>query len=76
MAITFEQIDLWRATPTETQVLEFKEAANQYDTKKLCKYCVAIANEGGGHLILGIKDQKPREVIGTQAFLNIIDITE
>lgn len=30
----------------------------------------------GGHLILGIKDQKPREVIGTQAFLNIIDITE
>lgn len=46
MAITFEQIDLWRATPTETQVLEFKEAANQYDTKKLCKYCVAIANEG------------------------------
>lgn len=50
MTITWEQIDLWRGAASETQNLEFKEAKNQYDTNKLCRYCVAIANEGGGHL--------------------------
>lgn len=74
--ITVEQIDLWRNSVSETQNLEFKEAKNQYDTTKLCNYCVALANEGGGHLILGIADKKPRKVVGTSAFQNIIDITE
>jgi hypothetical protein len=39
----------------------------------LLRYCVAIANEGGGKLILGICDEKPRRVVGTQAFLNLND---
>ena len=52
MSISPEQIDLWRSSASETQNLEFKEAGNQYDTRKLCRYCVAIANEGGGHLVL------------------------
>lgn len=73
---TADQINLWRTAATETQHLEFKEAKNQYDTHKLCKYCVAIANEGGGHLVLGIADKPPRTVVGTAAFPNIIDITE
>ncbi len=33
----------------------------------MCQYCVAIANEGGGFLILGIADKLPRKVVGTQA---------
>lgn len=69
--ITVEQIDLWRNSVSETQNLEFKEAKNQYDTTKLCNYCVALANEGGGHLILGIADKKPRKVVGTSAFQNM-----
>ena len=72
--ITVEQINLWRQLPSETQNLEFKEAKTQYDTKKLSRYCVAIANEGGGHLILGVKDKLPREVVGTQAFPDVVDI--
>jgi ATP-dependent DNA helicase RecG len=47
---------------------------DQYDTIKLCEYCVALANEGGGHLILGIADQMPRPVIGTAAFKDTNDI--
>ena len=76
MTISAEQIDLWRGSASETQNLEFKEAGNQYDTRKLCRYCVAIANEGGGHLVLGIADKPPRGVVGSQAFSNTQDIAE
>ena len=75
MATTVEQIDIWRQIDSETQNLEFKEAKNQYDTTKLCKYCVAIANEGGGHIIFGVQDKLPRKVVGTNAFPDVIDIT-
>ena len=68
MSITPEQIDIWRSVRSETQNLEFKEAKTQYDNKKLYKYCVALANEGGGYLVLGIADIPPRNVVGTQAF--------
>lgn len=68
MTFSIEQVDLWRGCASETQTLEFKEAGNQYDTRKLCRYCVAIANEGGGHLVLGIADKPPRAVVGSQAF--------
>lgn len=76
MTITAEQIDLWRSSASETQNLEFKEAKNQYDTKKLCCYCVAIANEGGGHLVLGVADKPPRPVVGSGAFLDTQNIAE
>jgi predicted HTH transcriptional regulator len=65
---TPEQIDLWLQVPRETQNLEFKEAKTQFDNRKLFKYCVAIANEGGGHFILGVSDARPRKVVGTAAF--------
>lgn len=68
MAKTVQQIDAWRAARSEHQRLEFKEAKTQYDNRKLYKYCVALANEGGGHLLLGIEDQPPRRVVGTAAF--------
>jgi len=75
MAITLEQIDAWRNVASESQHLEFKEAKNQYNATKLYRYCVAIANEGGGHLVLGMADKPPRKIVGTRAFENIIDIT-
>jgi ATP-dependent DNA helicase RecG len=68
MAITVEQIDAWRAVNCETEILEFKEAKNQFDSTKLFQYCIAIANEGGGHLLLGIRNDPPRPVVGTNAF--------
>lgn len=31
-------------------------------------YCVALANEGGGRIVLGVSDKPPRRVVGTPAF--------
>jgi len=76
MTLTVEQIDLWRSSASETQNLEFKEAKLQYDTGKLCRYCVAIANEGGGHLVLGIADKPPHTVVGSTAFPDTQTIAE
>lgn len=76
MAISVAQIDLWRSVKSETQNLEFKEAKNQYDNDKLFKYCVAVANEGGGHLLFGIADKPPRPVVGSQAINNVIEMAE
>jgi len=67
---TPEQIDVWRMSDTEHARLEFKEAKTQFDNQKLYRYCVALANEGGGHLILGVADEPPRPVVGTAAFNN------
>lgn len=74
MYITPDHINLWLNIATENQNLEFKEAKTQYDTEKLYKYCVAIANEGGGFLVMGVTDKKPRKVVGTSAFENIVDM--
>jgi ATP-dependent DNA helicase RecG len=74
VATTIQQIDLWRATRTEHQRLEFKEAKTQFDNRKLYKYCVALANEGGGHRLLGIEDAPPRKVVGTAAFDNPVEM--
>jgi len=74
MATTVSQIDAWRAVHSEHQNLEFKEAKAQFDNRRLYKYCVAIANEGGGHLLLGIEDQPPRKVVGTAAFNDPVEM--
>lgn len=60
--------------PSETEHVEFKEAKNQFDSTRLLKYCVALANEGGGRLILGVSDKRPRQVVGSQAFLNVEEV--
>ena len=70
MATTPKQIDLWRGVASEHQRLEFKEAKRQFDNTRLFQYCVAIANEGGGQLLLGIANTPPRPVVGTAAFNN------
>ena len=74
MATTIQQIDKWRAVHSEHQRLEFKEAKTQFDNRKLYKYCVALANEGGGYLLLGIEDHPPRRVVGTAAFNDPVDM--
>ncbi len=74
MTITPEQIDIWRSVFSETQNLEFKEAKIQFDNKKLYKYCVALANEGGGHLLLGIADKAPRPIVGSSAINNPVEM--
>jgi len=52
----------------EGEHLEFKEAKERYDFEKLAKYCAALANEGGGRVVLGVTDKRPRRVVGTRAF--------
>ena len=51
--------------------LEFKEAKNGVDSEKLTRYCAALANEGGGKVVLGVTDKFPRKVVGSLACLNI-----
>jgi ATP-dependent DNA helicase RecG len=76
MSTTPEQIDLWRKSTSEDQRLEFKEGKTQFDNRKLYEYCVALANEGGGYLLLGVADKPPRPVVGTQAFANPVAMAE
>jgi ATP-dependent DNA helicase RecG len=67
MSTTANQIDTWRAAKSETENLEFKEAKSSFPFENLLDYCVAIANERGGKLLLGITDKPPRRVVGTRA---------
>ena len=55
----------------EDEHLEFKEAKQRFDFERLVKYCCALANEGGGRMILGITNKRPRRVVGTLAFSNL-----
>ena len=71
MSTTQTELQQWMAAPSETEHLEFKEAANQFDFNKLLHYCCALANEGGGVLILGVTNKPPRRIAGTQAFPNL-----
>lgn len=51
----------------EDENLEFKEARTKFDqSKKLPDYCAALANEGGGKLLLGVDDDG--NIVGSKAF--------
>lgn len=73
MNAEIEQLRLWLAGK-ENEHLEFKEARSGYDADKLAHYCCALANEGGGHVILGVTDKPPRQIVGSNAFMNLEDI--
>ena len=47
--MTAEELRAVLASPEGTH-LEFKEAANHFGFDELVRYCVAIANEGGGRI--------------------------
>ncbi|GHT44170.1 hypothetical protein AGMMS49965_19350 [Bacteroidia bacterium] len=73
--MTIQEIKkLWE---TEHKV-EFKEAKKDFNfaggshidpkERRRCVlgYVVALANEGGGYLMFGVKEDKPNEVVGTE----------
>ena len=64
---SLDQLAVWLAAP-EGPRLEFKEAKTNFHFEKLVDYCVALANEGGGTIILGATDRRPRCIVGTAAF--------
>lgn len=69
MTVDLSTLESW-LTAREDERLEFKAARNDYSSDKLTKYMVALANEGGGHLVMGVTDELPRQVCGTQAYTN------
>ena len=68
MPTTPEQLRHWLSEPEGTH-FEFKEAKNNFQFDKLVGYCVALANEGGGKIIFGVTDRRPRRIVGTTAFI-------
>jgi ATP-dependent DNA helicase RecG len=67
MTATLEELEAWLSEP-EGERLEFKEAKANFHFETLAKYCAALANEGGGKIILGVTDRRPRRVVGSTAF--------
>ena len=66
-----QQFKDWLTKP-EGLNLEFKKAEHSFsDSKDLPDYCAALANEGGGKLILGVTNDK--EIVGTKAFEGNVD---
>lgn len=54
----------------EGEHLQFKEAKKRFSFEEAAQICCALSNNGGGRLVLGISDKRPRKVVGTQAFDN------
>lgn len=52
----------------EGEHLQFKEANNRFSYTEALKICCALSNCGGGKLVFGIKDKRPRVVVGSNAF--------
>lgn len=52
----------------EGENVQFKEAKNRFDFGEAAKCCCALANDGGGKLVFGITDKRPRRVVGSLAF--------
>lgn len=55
-------------TAKEGENFEFKTAENRFSYTELQKYACAISNEGGGKIVFGITDKRPRQVKGSKAF--------
>lgn len=76
MPTTIEQFGRWLRVPAENEHLEFKRAERNFDFERILEYSVALANERGGKLVLGVTDSPPRQVLGTGAFQSVQDIQE
>ncbi len=70
MTVTLEQLKEWMSGK-EDEHIEFKEAKANYHFEKLVKYCAALANEGGGSIVLGVTDKPPRRIVGTSVFRDL-----
>jgi ATP-dependent DNA helicase RecG len=51
-------------TADEDEGLEFKKAP--LSRKEIAEYAVGIGNEGGGWLVMGITDRRPRRIVGIE----------
>lgn len=71
MNLLLDDLEELLQTHDENECIEFKEAKADFSFDKLAKYCAALSNEGGGRLILGVTDKKPRMIVGTQAFADL-----
>ena len=70
MTVSTNELQTWM-NAREDEHLEFKEARTNFHFETLVKYCVALANEGGGRMILGVTDKLPRTVVGSRGFFSI-----
>lgn len=52
----------------EGEHIQFKEAKKRFDFGEAARCCCALANDGGGKLVFGISDERPRMVVGSLAF--------
>ena len=52
----------------EGERFEFKEAKHSFSFDKLLQYLCAYSNLGGGHVVFGVSDLRPRQVVGSMAF--------
>ncbi len=52
----------------EGEAYQFKEAKRRFDSNEAARICCALANCGGGKLVLGITDKRPRKAVGSEAF--------
>jgi len=52
----------------EGENIQFKEAKNRFSFDDAAQCCCALANCGGGKLVFGITDERPRQVVGSKAF--------
>lgn len=52
----------------EGEHFQFKEAKNRFDSNEAARCCCALANCGGGRMVFGISDKRPRQVVGSAAF--------
>ena len=52
----------------EGEHFQFKEWKTKDNLREAAKICCALANCGGGKLVLGISDKRPRKVVGSAAF--------
>ncbi len=55
----------------ENEVLEFKEAKGNFDSRERSDYCAAIANAGGGKLLLGITNAG--DIVGTRVYTGTLN---
>lgn len=62
--MTIEEI----LTSKEGEHFEFKKAENRFSFTELQKYASALANEGGGKIVFGVSDARPRTIMGSRAF--------
>ena len=70
MEDSIARLETWMRAD-EDEHLEFKETRSGLHFETLVEYCAALANEGGGRIILGVTDRRPRRVVGSQALADL-----